>query len=178
MLRIHEIREIIKLLNQTDVEVLEVKDEQSRLTVKRRNHGGTSTAILNPIERVVATPALPAAPAPKISKEVVSEEKPGKPIAVPKQAQVAALEQTDLTDKVHQIVSPMIGTFYKAPAEDAEPFVKIGDRVEKSTVVCIVEAMKLFNEIEAEVNGEIVQVLVENGQLVEQGQPLFLVKVD
>jgi acetyl-CoA carboxylase biotin carboxyl carrier protein len=72
----------------------------------------------------------------------------------------------------------MVGTFYQAPGVDADPFVKIGDKVEKSTVVCILEAMKLFNEIESEVNGEIVDVLVENGQLVEYGQPLFLVKTE
>jgi acetyl-CoA carboxylase biotin carboxyl carrier protein len=70
----------------------------------------------------------------------------------------------------------MVGTYYKAPSADSAPYVKIGDKVEKSTVVCIVEAMKLFNEIEAEMDGEIVEVLVENGQLVEYGQPLFLVK--
>ncbi|MDP4127063.1 MAG: acetyl-CoA carboxylase biotin carboxyl carrier protein, partial [Bacillota bacterium] len=79
---------------------------------------------------------------------------------------------------IFKIVSPMVGTFYRAPGEDADPFVKIGDKVEKSTMVCILEAMKLFNEIEAEVRGEIVDVLVENGQLVEYGQPLFLVKTE
>jgi acetyl-CoA carboxylase biotin carboxyl carrier protein len=70
----------------------------------------------------------------------------------------------------------MVGTFYRAPAPDADPYVKEGDTIQKDTVVCIVEAMKLMNEIEAEVNGTIVKVLVENGQLVEYGQPLFLVK--
>jgi acetyl-CoA carboxylase biotin carboxyl carrier protein len=77
---------------------------------------------------------------------------------------------------LHKIVSPMVGTFYRAPAPDAEPYVKEGDQVQEDTVVCIVEAMKLMNEIEAEVRGTIVKVLVENGQLVEYGQPLFLVK--
>ena len=78
----------------------------------------------------------------------------------------------------HEITAPMVGTFYAAPAPDAEPYVKVGSKVKKDTVVCIVEAMKLFNEIEAEVEGEIVEILVENGQLVEYGQPLFLVKLD
>jgi len=79
---------------------------------------------------------------------------------------------------LHKIVSPMVGTFYRAPAPDAPPFVNPGDRVDEKTVVCIIEAMKLMNEIEAEVKGVIVDVLVENGQLVEYGQPLFLVKTD
>jgi acetyl-CoA carboxylase biotin carboxyl carrier protein len=70
----------------------------------------------------------------------------------------------------------MVGTFYKAPEPGKPPYVQVGDKVSKNTVVCIVEAMKLFNEIEAEVDGVIVKVLVEDGQLVEYGQPLFLVK--
>ena len=79
-------------------------------------------------------------------------------------------------ENLHKITSPMVGTFYSAPAPDAPPYVKKGDQVSNDSVVCIVEAMKLMNEIEAEVKGEIVEVLVENGQLVEYGQPLFLVK--
>lgn len=72
----------------------------------------------------------------------------------------------------------MVGTFYSKPNPDSDVFVKVGDRVEKDTVVCIVEAMKLFNEITADVSGEIVEVLVENGELVEYGQPLFRVKAN
>ena len=70
----------------------------------------------------------------------------------------------------------MVGTFYHSPSPDVDPYVKVGSKVSKDSIVCIVEAMKLFNEIEAEVNGEIVEILVKNGQLVEFGQPLFLVK--
>lgn len=72
----------------------------------------------------------------------------------------------------------MVGTFYQSPSPDADPYVKVGSKVQKNTVVCIIEAMKLFNEIEAEVDGEIVEVLVKDGQLVEYGQPLFLVKTE
>ena len=74
------------------------------------------------------------------------------------------------------IKSPMVGTFYQAPNPESPVFVKVGDKVGEETIVCIVEAMKLFNEIEAEIKGEIVEVLVKDGQLVEYGQPLFLVK--
>lgn len=70
----------------------------------------------------------------------------------------------------------MVGTFYSAPNPESPAFVKVGDQVGEESIVCIVEAMKLFNEIEAEVTGEIVEILVENGELVEYGQPLFLVK--
>ncbi|TGU69176.1 acetyl-CoA carboxylase biotin carboxyl carrier protein, partial [Mesorhizobium sp. M00.F.Ca.ET.186.01.1.1] len=81
------------------------------------------------------------------------------------------------TENLHTITSPMVGTFYAASAEDAPPYVAVHDRVEPASIVCIVEAMKLFNEIEAEVKGEIVSILVQNGQLVDHGQPLFLVKL-
>ncbi len=75
-----------------------------------------------------------------------------------------------------EITAPIVGTFYRKPAPDAEPFVNVGDRVEKGQVVCIIEAMKLFNEIESEVSGIVRKVLVEDGEPVEYGQPLFLVE--
>jgi acetyl-CoA carboxylase biotin carboxyl carrier protein len=77
---------------------------------------------------------------------------------------------------IEEITSPMIGTFYRAPAPDADPFADVGKRVDDESVVCIIEAMKVMNEIKAECVGEIVEVLVENGEPVEFGQPLFLVK--
>jgi acetyl-CoA carboxylase biotin carboxyl carrier protein len=80
------------------------------------------------------------------------------------------------TSHLHKITSPMVGTFYAAASPEAGNYVEVGSKVTKESVVCIVEAMKLFNEIEAEVKGEIVEILVQNGQLVEYGQPLFLVK--
>src|SRR5699024_12641372 len=76
----------------------------------------------------------------------------------------------------HEIVSPMVGTLYSAPSPESDVYVKAGSKVDTDTVVCIVEAMKLFNEIEAEVTGEIVEILVNDGELVEYGQPLFKVK--
>ena len=75
-----------------------------------------------------------------------------------------------------EITSPMVGSFYRAPGPDAAPFVEVGDRITKNTVVCIVEAMKVMNEIKAEVEGEILEILVQNGEPVEFGQPLFLVR--
>ena len=75
-----------------------------------------------------------------------------------------------------EITAPMVGTFYRASAPDADPYVKIGDTVDVDTVICIIEAMKVMNEIKAEVRGEIVDILVENGDVIEFGQPLFLVK--
>jgi acetyl-CoA carboxylase biotin carboxyl carrier protein len=88
------------------------------------------------------------------------------------QAEEAASEDQDL----HLIKSPIVGTFYRAPSPAADSFVRIGSHVESSTVVCIIEAMKLMNEIQAEATGEVVKIYVENGQAVEYGQPLFGIK--
>ncbi len=169
MLTIYELRELVKLLEQTDVESIEVKQDDSRLAIKRRPNGGVAHAqpAVNALPVKAVAPAPPAPVKPII--EVV------RPAAVDV-SKPAATQPAENTDQLHKVTSPMVGTFYAAPAVDAAPYVSVGSRVEKSTIVCIVEAMKLFNEIEAEVNGEIVSVLVENGQLVDLGQPLFLVK--
>jgi acetyl-CoA carboxylase biotin carboxyl carrier protein len=78
--------------------------------------------------------------------------------------------------KLHTIKSPIVGTFYRAPAPDADPYVQVGDSVSEGTVLCIIEAMKLMNEIESDISGKIVKILVENGRPVEFNQPLFLIQ--
>ncbi len=87
-----------------------------------------------------------------------------------------ALSETPTDESIHVITSPIVGTFYRAPAPDKEPYVKEGSNVSTDTIVCIVEAMKQMNEIEAEVAGEVVKIYVESGQPVEFGQPLFDIK--
>ncbi|WP_369901296.1 acetyl-CoA carboxylase biotin carboxyl carrier protein [Bacillus manliponensis] len=87
-------------------------------------------------------------------------------------------ELGDVTDTIHKVVSPMVGTFYSSSAPDKPPFVKVGDHVTADANLCVIEAMKLFNDVQAEVNGEIVEVLVNDGELVEYGQPLFLIKTE
>jgi acetyl-CoA carboxylase biotin carboxyl carrier protein len=88
------------------------------------------------------------------------------------------IEKTDQSklEVFHQVKSPMVGTFYVSASPEEDPYVKVGEYVTENTVLCMVEAMKLFDEIEAEIKGEIVDILVENGQLVEFGQPLFLIE--
>lgn len=103
----------------------------------------------------------------KIQKEEVS-------VSVPDQ--LPSNEQTDKAAKDEVITSPMVGTFYTRANEGEEPLIQVGDTVQKGQVVCIVEAMKLFNEVQAGVDGEIVEVLVEDGDVVEYGQPLFKLK--
>ncbi|GED66883.1 acetyl-CoA carboxylase, biotin carboxyl carrier protein [Brevibacillus reuszeri] len=167
MLTIYELRELVKLLEQTDVESFEVKNEDSHLSIKRRL--GEQTIV---VQAPVSQPKLAVVPSVAPPQTAAKTEQTS-PAVTPSQPPVQKIEETE---NLYQIISPMVGTFYTAPAVDAPPYISVGDQVQPATIVCIVEAMKLFNEIEAEVKGKIVKVLVENGQLVDQGQPLFLVK--
>ncbi|OXS52398.1 acetyl-CoA carboxylase, biotin carboxyl carrier protein [Cohnella sp. CIP 111063] len=162
MFKLSEIKELIKLVDQTSVHELEIENEGMRLSIRKPGR----TEVVNVQAPSFPTTYLPSAPiaqtAPIAAPAASSEEAKAAPAAD--------------TSNLHRIVSPMVGTFYRSPSPDASPFVNIGDRVSDKTVVCILEAMKLMNPLEAEVKGEIVDILVENGQLVEFGQPLFLVK--
>ena len=91
-------------------------------------------------------------------------------------SQTSEVNQENETSNYETINAPMVGTFYKSPSPEEEAYVQVGDKVTNDSTVCILEAMKLFNEIQAEVTGEIVEILVEDGQMVEYGQPLFKVK--
>jgi len=172
LLKVQEIRELIKLLDSTSISELTYEEKDCKIKLRK----GALYSTVQPEVVVQAVPqqapAVPVqtaavapkneAPTPEVKEEPAKvEEKPS--------ANIDA-------EGLHKIVSPMVGTFYAAPAPDEPPYVKVGDKINPDTIVCIVEAMKLFNEIEAEVKGEIVEVLVNNGQLVEYGQPLFLVK--
>ncbi|MCD8035782.1 MAG: acetyl-CoA carboxylase biotin carboxyl carrier protein [Clostridiales bacterium] len=97
-------------------------------------------------------------------------------IAEPAKAYAEAVPEEEPLKEGNYIKAPLVGTFYAAPAQDAEPFVSVGDRVKKGQIVAIVEAMKLMNEIESDFDGEIAEICVENGEAVEYGQPLFRVK--
>jgi acetyl-CoA carboxylase biotin carboxyl carrier protein len=178
MFKMYEIREIIKLFDETSLHELELEEGQKRIFLKK--NGGKNTTTRNDFafaELAAGQPVPQPVPVPDapVVKEMAKPQ--AQPVVKQKAVQAEGKKIAENPDmNVSKIVAPMVGTFYRAPAEDAAPFVKPGDRVDKSTVVCILEAMKLFNEIEAEINGVIVEVLVENGQLVEHGQPLFLVK--
>ena len=143
-----ELKALLRLLDGTDVEELEVEEQGKRIRIRRAARGGSPPALAAPIGR-----------------EAISN---------PPSAQVAA--PTPDTAGLLRIEAPMVGTFYRAPAPDAEPYVREGDIVQKGTVVCIIEAMKLMNEIESEVRGRLVKIPAENGQPVEYGQTLFLLE--
>lgn len=174
MLKIQELRELIKLVDKSSLTEFEYEFEDATIRMKKSfAPAATAVQVIPQVQpaavEAVQEPQVSAEPAPAALAST-QEAKPAEKTAEEKKATVAD------TENLHKIVSPMVGTFYRRPAPDKEPYVKVGDKVKKDTIVCIVEAMKLFNEIEAEVEGEIVEILVEDGQLVEYGQPLFLVK--
>ncbi len=155
-----ELRELIGLLRENGLAELELENEGFRVRLRRDSVHGSSYVADAPQQN---TPApAPAAPAP-------APPPPAGPAHPGTQASTAASQDQDL-----QIIpSPIVGTFYRSPSPSADPFVKIGSNVEPESVVCIIEAMKLMNEIQAEASGEVVKIYVENGQPVEYGQPLF-----
>ena len=147
-----ELKAILRLMEGNDVEELEVEEGGRRVRIRRRPVPGR-------VSPSAPNPPPPAAVAGALGTSVLP---PG----------AAAAEAAGQIP----VESPMVGTFYRAPAPGAEPYVKEGDLVQEGTVICIIEAMKLMNEIESEVKGRIARILVENGQPVEFGQALFLIE--
>jgi len=159
-MRTSYIRSLIRLVEESEIESLEVSSWGRRVRIVQKSKGSengqsTSVALVHP--SVSAPPPTPAPPAAAAVEAA----------AVPVQ-----------TDKLVPIKSPMVGTFYAAPSPDADAYVSLNQKVNVGQVVCIVEAMKLMNEIEAEVSGRIAKILVENAQPVEFGQVLFLIEPD
>jgi acetyl-CoA carboxylase biotin carboxyl carrier protein len=159
-----ELRELIALLRENGLAEFELEREGFRVRLRR----GVEFDETQTPATAQAAPA-PAA-APKTQPPTVGgSPSPAHPGAL---AETAASEDQDL----HIIESPIVGTFYRSRSPNAEPFVKSGSKVEAATIVCIIEAMKLMNEIQAETTGEVIKIYVENGQPVEYGQPLFGIK--
>ncbi|KPN15569.1 acetyl-CoA carboxylase biotin carboxyl carrier protein subunit [Bacillus australimaris] len=160
MLKIEEIHELIKLIDDSTIDEFTYENEGAKIKLKKNKEVVQQVAAQAPVAPVQAAPAqqAPTAQAPAQTE--------------------APVQEAAVSENLHKITSPMVGTFYASSSPEADPYVTTGSKVKENSVVCIVEAMKLFNEIEAEVKGEIVEVLAENGQLVEFGQPLFLVKAE
>src|SRR5690625_7142856 len=164
MLKVQELREIISLNDESSINEFTYETNGIKVKIKKENNDVPSKIIEKEVQQ---------------HKAVVEQKAPTIEDKVEQEKIVSTSEheeQTKIKHYDHEIVSPMVGTFYAAPSPESEPYVKVGSEVSENTIVCIVEAMKLFNEIEAEVNGEIVEVLVNDGELVEYGQPLFRVK--
>ncbi|MEH0155611.1 acetyl-CoA carboxylase biotin carboxyl carrier protein [Limibacter armeniacum] len=163
-----EIKDLINFIANSGLQEVNVETAEIKLHIKRNVDSAVSASPFR--TEAPAAPLAPAAPVAAMPSTPV--EAPAAP-AAPAEAPAAAPAQDE--SKFVTIKSPMIGTFYLTPNPDAEAFVSVGDQVSKGQVVCIVEAMKLFNEIESEVSGKIVKVLIDNASPVEYDQPLFLV---
>jgi acetyl-CoA carboxylase biotin carboxyl carrier protein len=153
MLDIRKLKELIRLMVANELTELDLRDEQQQVTIRRPGPGQEPQLIQ------AAPPVMVAAPA-----------------AVPAPAAAAPVATADSDEGTTTIESPMVGTFYSAPAPDKSPFISVGDTVDEDTVVCIVEAMKIFNEIKAETTGTVEKMLAKSGDAVEFGQPLFLIR--
>jgi acetyl-CoA carboxylase biotin carboxyl carrier protein len=155
MIDIRKLKELVRLMVDNDLSELDLKDQEETVTIKRGSAGAPMMSVL---------PLAPAANRPTPVESNGTDHLASQPSAQEDTAGLVA------------ITSPMVGTFYSAPNPDSGPFVSAGSPVTPDTVVCLIEAMKVFNEIKAEVSGTVARVLVQNGSAVEFGQTLFLVK--
>ena len=153
-MKIEEMKELIQAVSDSEVDEFKYSDDKCSVRIsKNKTQFVTAEA--------VPAPAGPLAPPPV-------------PAAAP--AAPAVQEEAEAVIEGNQVKAPLVGTFYAAPSEGADPFVSVGDKVEKGQVIGIVEAMKLMNEVESEFAGTVAEILVENGEMVEYGQPLVVIK--
>jgi acetyl-CoA carboxylase biotin carboxyl carrier protein len=163
----NELRQLLAVLNQTDIAELTLKSDDFELVVRKGTQMGDRPQAVSPGGEGFAPPVAimqPPAPSPTATADVSVTASMPTPAPAP-----------PASDRLVDVMSPMVGTFYRAPGPDESPFVEVGDRIRPGQTVCIIEAMKLMNELEAEVSGEIVEILVQNGEPVEYGQALMRV---
>lgn len=147
---LNQLRELLAIVNQTDIAELSLKSSDFELTIRKGEQARTSTSGVT----------APSAPDSSTAANFAS---------------VTEAPQPALNKRWVEIISPMVGTFYRSPGPDESAFVEEGDTIRKGQTVCIIEAMKLMNELEAEINGEVKEILVQNGEPIEYGQPLMRV---
>ena len=167
-----EVRQLIKMVETSDISEIEIEEEGKKLRITKRFPSKNGETVVLPSY----TQAMPMMPVQQVAQQAppqVQEQPAPAPAATPA-AQETAEPARD--KNIVEVRSPMVGTFYRAPSPDADPYVEIGQTVAVGQTLCIIEAMKLMNEIESEVNGKIVDILVENAQPVEFNQVLFLIE--
>ncbi len=151
-----QLQALLSAVRESDISELSLKGESFELLVKR---GASAAAVVLPSVPTAVPVSQPVAPVPT-------------PLPAPPPPAVAPGSGESLLE----ITSPMVGTFYRAPAPDEPPFINVGDRIRSGQTVCIIEAMKLMNELESEVSGEVVEILLQNGEPVEFNQPLIRIR--
>lgn len=161
-MKIEQVLQLVEAVSKSELTEFKFEEGSIKLSLKKTTPGTEKVICSAP---VFAAPAAPAVPA------------PAAPVAPAPAVQAPAAEPAEkpAAPEGNIVKSPLVGTFYAAPAEDADPFVKVGDSVKEGQVLAIVEAMKLMNEIESDFSGTVKEILVENGQAVEFGQPLFVI---
>src|SRR5258708_37398169 len=163
---IRKIRKLIELLEESGVAEIEIKEGEESVRIARQSAAGAqaqpaAAPLVTHTLPAAARPGAPGAGRPATSPSAPAEEAAGTPVA-------GAGE--------HVVTAPMVGTFYNAPAPGAKPFVEMGDQIEAGQVLCVIEAMKMMNQIESEIAGRVRAILINNGEPVEFGQPLFIVE--
>ena len=158
-MNLNELKEIMRVVVENDISEFEYEEADVKIKIKRSL---PAAAASSPVAAAASNSQAPVAPD--------LEKNQGLP------APGAARELAVDADNLHVITSPIVGTFYRATSPAAEPFVRIGHFVEEGSVLCIIEAMKIMNEIKADLSGEVVRIFVENAQPVEYGQPLFAIR--
>ncbi len=148
------IKKLVKIVDTSEITDLEVEENGLRIKVAKKIRNSNSQP-----QVLISQPPV----------EQIAEDRHAAPVE--KEAQAA-----EPAANMHEVKSPIVGTFYRAPAPDADPYIQVGDHVSSGTVLCIIEAMKLMNEIESDVSGKVVKILIENGKPVEYNQPLFLIQ--
>jgi len=156
------LKKLIKLLDTSNLAEIEIEEEGTKIKLSKPRpkmyHGGSSSQMASstPMVQMIENNPPQNIPTPVKSEIIVEESK---------------------SDNLYEVKSPMVGTFYTSPAPDSDPYVKIGTEVRPGSVICIIEAMKLMNEIESDVQGKIMKILVQNAQAVEFNQTLFLIEL-
>ena len=176
-MKVEQVLELVKAVSDSELTEFKYEEDGVKLSLKK-----TSDRIVQvqapaaPVAAPVIAPAPVPAAAPVSAPAAAPVSAPaGAPVNAPAGAEAPAEASAEGELKGNVVKSPLVGTFYAAPAEDADPFVKVGDSVKEGQVLAIVEAMKLMNEIESDFTGTVTEILVENGQAVEFGQPLFVI---
>ncbi|HHU51781.1 MAG TPA: acetyl-CoA carboxylase biotin carboxyl carrier protein [Firmicutes bacterium] len=165
-MKVKEIKELIKILAETDITELKLERYGTKVEIKK----GRPEFAIAPVTTVNNLPSAPQV------QMAPAAPQPMPPLGAEQAPDPSPEEDMELPPNQVMIVAPMVGTFYRAPSPGADPFVEVNQVIEPGEVLCIIEAMKLMNEIESDTRGRVIKILVENGQPVEYGQPMFILE--
>ncbi len=163
-----EIQDLLKLVSKSDLAEVRLKDGEFELTIRTKNYSKSKSGPHQILAQPSIVPTLSQSP--QVVEQATTNEGSSE-----KQSSSSTKDESESNANLKEVKSPIVGTFYRSPSPDKPAFVAVGDSIQEGSVVCIIEAMKLFNEIESEVSGKIVKVLVEDASPVEYDQALFLV---